>query len=77
MELNLITDAGENVSKIPLVGYILVGERGDVTTTLKIEGDLENPKVTNDMAQNIVVSPFKMLMRTITLPLKILELQEK
>jgi hypothetical protein len=77
MQLNLITDAGENISKIPLVGYILVGERGDVTTTLKIEGDLENPKVTNDIAENIVISPFKMLMRTITLPLKILELPEK
>ncbi len=76
MRLNLITDVGENVSKIPLVGYILVGERGDVTTTLKIEGDLNDPKVTNDIAENIVVSPFKMIMRTLTLPFKLLEFPE-
>ncbi|MDX1295404.1 MAG: AsmA-like C-terminal domain-containing protein [Sulfurimonadaceae bacterium] len=77
MKLNLITDAGENVSKIPIVGYILVGEKGDVTTTLKISGDMNDPKVSSDIAKGIVVAPFKMILRTITLPFSIFDKKEK
>jgi hypothetical protein len=77
MKLNLITDAGENVSKIPIVGYILVGEKGDVTTTLKISGNMNDPKVSSDIAKGIVVAPFKMILRTITLPFSIFDKDKK
>ena len=59
MQMNLITDAGSNVGKIPIVGYILVGDKGDVMTTLKIKG--------------IAVAPLKMILRTISLPFSIFE----
>ncbi len=68
LDLNLITRAGTNVGKVPLVGYILVGNEGDVLATLEIKGDLNDPKVSTGIAKGIAVAPFKMLIRTITLP---------
>ena len=77
MQLNLITDAGTNVSKVPLVGYILVGDKGDITTTLKITGNMNDPKVSTGIAKGIVVAPFKMIMRTLTLPFNIFKKGDK
>ena len=77
MQLNLITDAGTNVSKVPLVGYILVGDKGDITTTLKIKGDMNNPQVSTGIAKGIVVAPFKMIMRTLTLPFSIFKKEKE
>ena len=73
MQMNLITDAGSNVGKIPIVGYILVGDKGDVMTTLKIKGNLYDPKVSTDVAKGIAVAPLKMILRTISLPFSIFE----
>lgn len=65
--LNLKTDLGSNLSKIPLVGYILLD--GDtISTTLKITGKLTNPKVESLLAQDIAVAPLNIIKRTLTLP---------
>ena len=72
MDLSVKTQAGRNVGKIPLVGYILVGDDNTAMTTFKLSGDLDNPKVTNKVAKDIAVAPFNILIRTLNLPFKIL-----
>jgi hypothetical protein len=72
MDLSVKTQAGRNVGKIPLVGYILVGDDNTAMTTFKLSGDLDNPKITNKVAKDIAVAPFNILIRTLKLPFKIL-----
>jgi len=70
--LNLKTDLGSDVSKIPVVGYILLD--GDtISTTLSIKGKLEDPKVESHIATNIIVAPINIIIRTLKLPYKLIE----
>jgi len=69
-ELNVTTQAGANISKIPLAGHVLAG---DDNVTLKISGDLNNPEVTNTMFREVVTKPFSILSRTLTLPVHLIK----
>ncbi|NPA66683.1 MAG: DUF3971 domain-containing protein, partial [Epsilonproteobacteria bacterium] len=72
LTMNLKTDLGSNISKIPVVGYILLD--GDtISTTLKVHGPLKDPKVETMLAQDIVVAPLNIILRTLTLPYKLLK----
>ncbi len=68
MDLNLITRAKDNMTKIPLIGYILVGKKKSPSITVKMTGDLLDPKVENSTFQEVVTVPFQMLFRTLALP---------
>ena len=72
LTLNLKTDLGSNLSKVPLVGYIILD--GDtIATTLKVTGKLNDPKVESMLAREIVVAPLNIILRTLTLPYKLLK----
>jgi len=70
--LNLKTDLGSNLAKIPLVGYILL-DGDSISTTLKITGKLTNPKVASLLAKDIVVAPLNIIKRTLTLPYNLIK----
>jgi len=61
-------ELGKVVGKIPLIGYILMGDDKSFTVGLKITGTLENPKVNTSVAKDIVSLPLQILKRTITAP---------
>ena len=71
--LNLKTDLGSSVSKIPLVGYILLGDDNSVSTTMKITGKLSNPKVKSLLAKDIAVAPINIIKRAFLLPYDLLQ----
>lgn len=71
INLNLKTDLGSNASKIPLVGYILFDEES-MSTTLKIEGKLSNPKIKSLLARDIAIAPLNIIKRMFTLPYNLL-----
>ena len=67
LDINLKTDIGSFVSKIPVIGYLLFD--GDVmSTSLKVDGKLNDPTVTSRVAQDIVIAPLNFLKRTLMLP---------
>jgi len=69
VETSLVTEAGSNLSKIPLLGYILVGEEDNkATTTINISGPLNDPTVSNTLAKDIVIAPFNIVKRALTFP---------
>jgi len=74
--LNLKTDLGSNLSKVPLVGYILL-DGDSISTTLKITGKLTDPNVESLLAQEIVVAPLNIIQRTLTLPYKLIKEPKK
>jgi len=70
LDLNLKTDLGSSVSKIPLVGYILLGKES-VSTTLKVTGKLDDPDVKTQIAKDIAVAPFNIIKRTFMFPFEL------
>ena len=70
--LNLKTDLGSNLSKVPLVGYIIFDGQS-ISTTLKITGKLTDPKVKTMLARDIAVAPLNIILRTLTLPYKLVK----
>ncbi|WP_457746303.1 YhdP family protein [Sulfurimonas sp.] len=69
--LNLKTDLGSDLAKIPLVGYILL-DGNSISTTLKIKDKLSDPTVELLLARDIAVAPINIITRTLTLPYKLL-----
>ncbi|TKB09284.1 AsmA-like C-terminal domain-containing protein [Desulforhopalus sp. IMCC35007] len=68
MDVNLKTQAGKNIGKIPIVGYLLAGKNEDESLSLKITGELNDPQVDYSVLKNIVVYPAELLYRTLKLP---------
>ncbi len=73
MKLSLKTDLGTTLSKLPIVGYLLFGDDGSVSTTITIDGKLDNPTVSNAIAKDIAVAPFRLLKRTLLLPVHLIK----
>jgi len=73
MDFNLITQAGTNIKKIPLAGFILAGGEKKPSATVKVSGDLHDPKVENSYLQETVTLPFAILLRTLALPLHLVK----
>jgi hypothetical protein len=72
LTLNLKTDLASAVSKIPVVGYIIFDGKS-ISTTLKITGKLTDPKINTMLAQDIVVAPLNIILRTLSLPYKLIQ----
>jgi len=70
--LNLKTDLGSDLSKVPLVGYILL-DGNSISTTLSIKGKTSDPQVKLLLAEEIVVAPLNIIKRTLTLPYKLIK----
>ncbi|HIP20354.1 MAG TPA: hypothetical protein EYG70_04455 [Sulfurimonas sp.] len=65
--LNLKTDLGSDLAKVPLVGYILL-DKDSISTTLSIKGKASDPTVKSLIAEDIVVAPLNIIKRTLSLP---------
>ena len=76
LKLNLKTDLGSSVSKVPLVGHLLLG-KDSISTTLHVSGALNNPDVSSLIARDIAVAPLNILLRAVTLPLYLLNSLDK
>lgn len=70
--LNLKTDLGSSASKIPLVGYVILGDDA-ISTTMSITGKLNNPKVESLIAKEILVAPINIVKRALLLPYDLLK----
>ncbi|MFK5938561.1 MAG: AsmA-like C-terminal domain-containing protein [Sulfurimonas sp.] len=70
VNLNLKTDLGSSVRKIPIVGYILL-DGDSISTSVHVTGKLSNPEVNSMLAKDIIVAPLNIIKRTILLPFKL------
>ena len=74
--LNLKTDLGSRASKIPLVGYVILGD-GAISTTMSITGKLSDPNVKSLIAKEILVAPINIVKRALLLPYDLLKNKEE
>jgi len=72
LDLNIKTDIGSSVAKIPLLGYILLDE-DTLSASLRIKGKLNDPEVKTRLVKDIVVAPLNIIKRTFLLPYNILK----
>ena len=60
------------LKKIPIIGkgmsYLLFGKDGSIDIKMVVKGDLNNPKVKQDLGKEILQTPFNIFKRAITLP---------
>ena len=70
LNINFMKNYSSLVSKIPLFGYLLLGEDKEIAYTINIQGDLKNPSISTKFIKETTLIPLNILKRVITLPLK-------
>ena len=68
MTFNLITGAHKNVSRIPLIGFVISGKEKRPSVTLTVKGQLDKPEIQHTAFKEVATYPFQVLKRTVTLP---------
>ena len=68
MTFNLITGAKKSVERVPLLGYVLSGDKKSPSITLTVKGNLQDPEVKNTAFKEVTTYPFQVLKNTVTLP---------
>ena len=72
ISLKLTSYMKMNVKNIPIIGkglsYLLFGKDGSITVKVVVSGPLDDPKVTQDLGKSVIMSPFELFKRVITLP---------
>lgn len=76
MELNLKSDLGSSFSKIPLIGNLIMGNES-LSTTLKVDGKLEDPQVHTQLTKDIVVAPLHIIKRALMYPFEIFRKEDE
>ena len=76
MLMQVKTDIGSAAKNIPILGYIIFG-KDTVSTTVRVHGDLKDPKVESSVAKSVIVAPYNILKRTIALPFRAFGLFEE
>lgn len=66
LSISTIKALSEVLSKIPIVGYLLLGKEGKISTGVVIKGTLDDPKSEVSVAQDILSAPFKIIQRIFT-----------
>ncbi len=69
IKLSLKSDLGSDLAKVPVLGYVILG-KDTISTTVRIHGDMEDPKVTSLLAKDIIIAPINIIKRTLLLPYK-------
>ncbi|MGX3011152.1 YhdP family protein [Helicobacter sp. 23-1044] len=71
LELSTIKSLSSILNKIPIIGFLLLGEDGKISTDLTIKGTLENPKTEISLLEDTAKAPINILKRVFS-PFQIL-----
>ena len=71
LDLSTLKSLSSILNKIPVIGYILLGDDGKITTTLKVTGKLDNPKTEISILKDATRAPVDIVKRVFT-PFQIL-----
>lgn len=63
LELSTIKNLSSILNKIPIVGFILLGEDGKITTDLTIKGKMDNPQTELSLLEDTAKAPINILKR--------------
>ncbi len=63
LELSTIKSLSSILNKIPIIGFLLLGEDGKITTDLTIKGTLESPQTEISLLEDTAKAPINILKR--------------
>lgn len=66
LTISTIKGLSEVLSKIPIVGYLLLGKEGKISTGVVIKGTLDDPQSEVSIAEDLISAPFKIIQRIFT-----------
>lgn len=76
IELITLKDYSKIIDLLPWAGYAILGEDGSLSTSLKIDGTLDDPNISTSIATDIIMTPVNILWRTIEWPFKLFKSRE-
>ena len=77
LAIRSVREFGKMVGKIPLLGYILMGDDNSMTVGLQVTGTIDDPKVNTTVAKDILTLPLEILKRTIIAPTRLGPIERK
>lgn len=63
LSISTVKNLSNIINKIPVVGYLILGKEGKISTNLIVNGTLQNPKIQVTLAQDTITAPFNILKR--------------
>lgn len=63
LSISTIKNLSNFINKIPIIGYLILGRDGQISTNLILSGKYTNPKVNITLATDIIKAPFNILKR--------------
>ncbi len=73
LDIKTLKDISKFISKIPLVGYITLGDDKSISTHINIVGKIDNPTVKTQLLQDSLSIPLNIIKRVIQSPLKLFQ----
>ena len=68
LELKTLKSASEAISKVPILNYVILGKNQVISTNLKMDGELENPKFHTQILSDTLKTPFNLIKNILQLP---------
>ena len=72
LELKTLKSASTAISKVPILNYVILGKDQEISTNLKINGTLENPKFHTQILTDTLKTPYNLIKNIIKLPSNLL-----
>ncbi|QOW64178.1 AsmA-like C-terminal domain-containing protein [Campylobacter hepaticus] len=72
LELKTLKSASEAISKVPIINYVILGKNQEISTNLKIDGSIDNPKFHSEIFTDTLKTPFNLIKNIIQLPANLL-----
>ena len=63
LKLSTMKSLSSILNKIPIIGYLILGSDGKITTDLRVTGPIEDPKTNISLLQDTVNAPVNILKR--------------
>lgn len=66
LKLTTLKEFSKIMKNIPLLGYLILGKDGKVSTNLTLKGTLGKPKIKLSILKDVLTAPFRMIKRIFT-----------
>ncbi|PAF54074.1 hypothetical protein BKH42_02350 [Helicobacter sp. 13S00482-2] len=66
LKISTIKNFSNILNKIPIVGYLILGNEGKISTNVIVNGTLKDPKTQVSLAEDVIKAPFNILRRAFT-----------
>ena len=71
LELKTLKSASDTISKVPILNYVILGKNQEISTNIKVNGSLDDPKFQTQILADTLKTPFNLIKNVIQLPVNL------